>query len=237
MIQILLLFYTLAQIAAANVEKIIFNAPPPFGPSPPGSLALSTLALLNKIPTLTHDARSLRTELNRDVVSERYSGHSSWILVRNLTENQRYELRVCWSALEPTDFKITAHYLDTVLGGDSFAWPLDEFLEYRPKKAPVAEVEKISKFHGLLDTSALLIEIQAAADYYTDDGELMAYPPPVLVDLILDPFLLNVLPRSLLPTVGYLLLVGVTTWYMAQWIKSGLLFVAGISESKTKKQE
>jgi len=83
----------------------------------------------------------------------------------------------------------------------------------------------------------LLIEIRAAADYFTDDKDLMSHPPPVLVDLILDPFLLNVLPRSLLPTVGYLLLVGVTTWYVARWIASGLHSVATLTESKMEKEE
>ena len=39
--------------------------------------------------------------------------------------------------------------------------------------------------------------------------------PPVDVDIILDPFLYNVLPRSLLPTVGYILVVAAIAWFLS----------------------
>ena len=47
---------------------------------------------------------------------------------------------------------------------------------------------------------------------------LMESPPPVFVDIILDPFVFNVLPRSLVPTVGYILLLAVAGWYVARYI-------------------
>lgn len=43
----------------------------------------------------------------------------------------------------------------------------------------------------------------------------MQRPEPVLADVILDPFLLNVLPRTLLPTVGYVVLVAAASWVLA----------------------
>lgn len=88
----------------------------------------------------------------------------------------------------------------------------------------------------LSDSPSLLVEIQAAADYFTDNEELMSNPPPVLVDLILDPFLLNVLPRSLSLTVCYLLLLSVATWFMARCISSSLLSVANLPDSQVKKE-
>lgn len=42
--------------------------------------------------------------------------------------------------------------------------------------------------------------------------------PPVDVDLILDPFLLNVFPRSLIPTAGWIAVVAVVAVVVARWI-------------------
>ncbi|KAG6042232.1 hypothetical protein E4U41_002575 [Claviceps citrina] len=224
---LLLLLHTLAHLAVANVEKIIFTGPPP------PSSSLNLLPLIN----LSHNAPSIHTELDRVFASDSSGrllhGHSSWILVQNLTENQRYELRVCWSALEPTRFDIKAHSLDAVVEDPALLQSIRTFSASQQSDAHAAD----SSAAGLLDGSSLLIEIQAAADYFTDDKELMSSPPPVLVDLILDPFLLNVLPRSLLPTMGYLLLLAVTTWFVARRIASGLQSVTSLTESKMKKRD
>lgn len=40
--------------------------------------------------------------------------------------------------------------------------------------------------------------------------------PPVLVDIILDPYVLNVLPRSLVPTAAYILVVAVASWFLSK---------------------
>lgn len=64
-------------------------------------------------------------------------------------------------------------------------------------------------------SSVLLLRIDTAADYFTTDRELMRRPEPVLADVILDPFVLNILPRTLLPTVGYVILVAAASWVLA----------------------
>jgi hypothetical protein len=65
----------------------------------------------------------------------------------------------------------------------------------------------------------------------------MKDPPPVLVDLILDPYLYNVLPQSLVPTVGYLVVVGVVSWFVAKWVASSLTAIASSANNdQTKKQ-
>ena len=52
----------------------------------------------------------------------------------------------------------------------------------------------------------------------------MENSPSVYVDIILDPFLLNVLPMSLLPTVGYILALLPIAWFTAkrvsEWTES-----------------
>lgn len=64
-------------------------------------------------------------------------------------------------------------------------------------------------------SSILFLRISAAAEYFTTNATLMAHPEPVLVDIILDPFLGNVLPRTLVPTVVYIVAVAVASWVLA----------------------
>ena len=64
----------------------------------------------------------------------------------------------------------------------------------------------------------------------------MQNPPPVLVDLILDPYTYNLIPRSLLPTIGYLTLVGIITWFVARWIATSLRSIASSAEEESKKK-
>ncbi|TWU74900.1 hypothetical protein ED733_003928 [Metarhizium rileyi] len=217
----MLLVCALLGSAAGNVEKLVFTGPPPSIASP----ALPPFQL----NTLTHDDLSVRTALDRIFASGQTGhGHSSWLLLTNLTQSQRYELRVCWSALEPTRFDMEAYTLDAVLEKPKLLRSLSSYMASRPG----AQTEK-----QLSRSSSLLVEIHAAADYFTDDARLMDSPPPVLVDLILDPFLFNVVPQSLLPTLGYLALLSITTWFVARRAASRLRSVADQAETPVKKQD
>jgi hypothetical protein len=80
--------------------------------------------------------------------------------------------------------------------------------------------------------SVLLLQILAAADYYTTNRILMEHVPPVFVDIILDPYLLNVLPQSLVPTGVYLIVVAISSWYLAKFIARWLYMVAKTDEQK-----
>lgn len=73
--------------------------------------------------------------------------------------------------------------------------------------------------------SALFLRIWSAADYYTSNQQLMKAPLPVDVDIsmttlsklptsanrfqVLDPFLLNIFPQSLLPTTAYIVALAI----------------------------
>ena len=60
----------------------------------------------------------------------------------------------------------------------------------------------------------------------------MQQVPPVLVDIILDPYLLNIFPKSLIPTAGYLVIVSIASWYLAKYIARWLQMVAVTDEQK-----
>lgn len=89
---------------------------------------------------------------------------------------------------------------------------------------------------GERSASILLLQIKASTDYFTDDAALMRDPPPVLVDLILDPYLYNLIPRSLVPTIGFLVLVGLVGWFVARSVASKLQSIAVAGESREKKE-
>jgi hypothetical protein len=61
----------------------------------------------------------------------------------------------------------------------------------------------------------LFLRVRAAADFFTTDKELMSSPPSVDVDLILDPFVFNVFPRSLGPTAAYIIVLACGAWIVS----------------------
>lgn len=75
-------------------------------------------------------------------------------------------------------------------------------------------------------SSAKLLRIFSAADYYTTNTSLMQEVPPIHVDIILDRYLLNVLPVSLIPTAGYVFLLVISAWILTDiiyhWLQSSL---------------
>lgn len=76
------------------------------------------------------------------------------------------------------------------------------------------------------ESSVLFLRILAAADYYTTNKTLMRNVPPVYVDIILDPFILNILPQSLVPTVGYIIVVAIISWFVARQVSTQVRIVA-----------
>jgi hypothetical protein len=66
--------------------------------------------------------------------------------------------------------------------------------------------------------SVLFLRIWAAADYYTTNITLMENVPPVMADVILDPFLWNVFPRSLVPTAVYTIVIAVVAYFVGGFL-------------------
>ncbi len=81
-------------IVQANVEKVIVLGPPALT-LPPERPNFDDLRLHSLSPT----SSAIRTHLPASFPSdELLHGLESWYLLRNLTEGQRYEVRVCWAA-------------------------------------------------------------------------------------------------------------------------------------------
>ena len=95
---------------------------------------------------------------------------------------------------------------------------LNAYSASRQSEAPLTP--KSSSSREREETSILLLRILAAADYFTTDAALMSNVPPVDVDIILDPFLLNALPRSLAGTACYIVIVAVVAFFLARRIAS-----------------
>lgn len=142
---------------------------------------------------------------------------------------------------EPTSFVLDVYDIDLVWKTPDLIQSLAEYAtSQQPEQASNAPQPKMHQPSpddaGESKASVLLLRVQAAADYFTDNVALMNNPPPVLVDLILDPFVFNAVPRSLLPTAGYLILVGLVTWFVAQRITSTLRAVASSEDNESKKR-
>jgi hypothetical protein len=91
---------------------------------------------------------------------------------------------------------------------------------------------------GEREASVLLLQILSAADYFTHNETLMSTVPAVDVDIILDPFLLNVLPRSLLPTAGYIISIAVIAYGLSSRVLAWIQRLSNTTEdSQEKKQQ
>lgn len=127
---------------------------------------------------------------------------------------------------EPTAFRLDTYELPTVFETPELITSLAEYAESERPDPVALEEHKPSIFipsrsskktHGD-EVSVLFLRIQAAAEYYTMNRTLMENVPPVYVDILLDPYIFNVLPRSLVPTVVYIILLAIGSWFLAKYI-------------------
>ncbi|KAL7819755.1 hypothetical protein V8C26DRAFT_427680 [Trichoderma gracile] len=251
-LSLVLSLLTLIHTTTANTEKVIFTAPPPISLD---TLSSSSAVNYDNLPVLGPSTSfSIRTNLTRifpphiaddkEQGDEQQRGYPSWLVLKDLTPGQRYELRVCWSALktlnshdskEPTEFSLDIYPLTTILSSphllQSLSHHTTSLSPLTPNQPPQHQQNQLSPN----ETSILLLRVLAAADYFSHHQSLMKDPPPVLVDLILDPYIYNVLPQSLVPTVCYLLVVGIASWFVARWAAKSLAAIAA-SDEKEKKQ-
>jgi hypothetical protein len=257
MLRFLLLLSSQIIAAIANTEKTIF-----LGPSnlrvPAEHPSLEDLHL----DALSPNHWSLRTHIQAQFPTNTSKhGQSSWLLLHGLREGQRYEVRICWAATvsrmpllnkdelmksqQPTAFQLDAYELPTVFETPDLITSLAKYSESRQPKPIEAEEQKPSvsptdvvnkpTFEDTM--SILFLHILAAADYFTMNQTLMEQVPPVFVDIILDPYVLNIFPRSLIPTASYIIVLAVGAWFLSKYISRRMLAMAKDkvdSERKTR---
>lgn len=132
------------------------------------------------------------------------------------------------SIQQPTAFSLSTHVLNEVFDSPNLISSLSAYAYVRQAEIDDLEREKLIARRQMptqansMSTSAesrasvLFLRIFAAADYYTLDQSLMETVPPVLVDIILDPYLLNIFPASLLPTVATIVVVAIASWFISK---------------------
>ncbi|KAI6909777.1 hypothetical protein KC318_g16819 [Hortaea werneckii] len=201
----LLLF---AITAHANTEKVIFLAPPAVS-FPNAGPTLEDLHLTS----LHLDNPSLRTKLHVTFPNtEQRNGFDSWFLLDDLTELQRYEVRVCWAATQPTAFTIDTFGTQQVFDNPELIQSLAAFSE----NVGIDQANTgVGRVHSKHRASVLFLRVQAAADFFSTNKTLMLHPPPVDVDIILDPYRVNIFPQSLTLTAGYIVLLAGGAWWLS----------------------
>lgn len=210
-----------------NVEKTIFLAPEAIQ-IPQQHPNLEDLQLEALSPSRSELRRQLPAAFPKPASPK---GTEAWFILNRLTQHQRYEVRICWAATQPTSFTLTTYTLREVFDTPELISSLATYSESR--QASLLPDPGLDRRRVASDPdSLLLLRVFAAADYFTTNKTLMQNVPPVNVDLILDPFLLNVLPRSLLPTGVYLIVLAVFAWYLSGHIWQGLYQISRTREEQ-----
>ncbi|KAK4504941.1 hypothetical protein PRZ48_002904 [Zasmidium cellare] len=203
-----------ATAALANTEKTIFIAPSAIT-LPDAEPQLDALNL----DTLTYGHSKLRRSLSVAFPSEAAPrGLDSWYLLQGLNEGQRYEVRICWAAIQPTEFWLDVYNISHVFDTPHLIQSLAGFAELQASQPPAEDNDALKP--GYSKGTVLFLHVQAAADYFTTNKTLMQHPELVDVDIILDPYLANVLPVSLLPTAAYIIVLAVVGWFVSGKIAS-----------------
>lgn len=217
--------------AIANVEKVIFSAPP-------AQTAVRDESINNLLlDSLEPDNLVLRTFVNASFpTTEQPKGQVTWLILQNLNPGQRHEVRVCWVATQPTAFELDVFELKHVFETPELITSLSVYAYSRHASMSPQDVERKGNTPDRVDskrsTSILFLRIQAAADYFSLDETLMRDVPPVYVDLILDPYVLQIFPQSLLPTAGYIVIVAALACGLSVYIYRVFLAVAESDQSK-----
>ncbi|KAK5120108.1 hypothetical protein LTR85_006589 [Meristemomyces frigidus] len=213
------LFATLLATAEANTEKTIFVAPPPTT-IPDAGPSFDNLNLYSLSP----DHLSLRLSLPVAFPSEEQPrGLDSWYLLQGLSEAQRYEVRICWAAVQPTSFWLDVYDITHVFDTPDLITSLAAYSEDRTEQFASEAASRLSAG----SRSILFLHVRSAGDFFTTNKTLMQSPPAVGVDIILDPYLANIFPQSLVPTGAYIAVLAVGSWLL-----SGIIWKRLFSGSK-----
>ena len=233
------LLLLLTPVCLANVEKTIFLAPP--GQSLPNDASIDNLYHIS----LSDQHPSVRTKINASFPTDDHlKGTETWMLLEDLSPGSRYEVRICWLATQPTTFWLYTHDVPAAFATPELISSLSTFAYARQAELTPEELDRMlaRRIRAPPDSkttqsSMLFLQIYAAANYFTLNQTLMQTVPPVLVDVILDRYLLNIFPRSLVSTGIYILILAALSWPISSWIWRYLLSIAQEASSAVSSTE
>lgn len=128
---------------------------------------------------------------------------------------------------QPTAFTLSTYTLEQVTSDKATLASISRFSNARLASLPGTGAgstsrrnshSKGSKRNQENGETALFLRIDAVADYFSLSEQLMQSVPPVTVDLVLDPFLGNVFPRSLVSTACWGLAVAAVAVGVSRWV-------------------
>jgi hypothetical protein len=168
------------------------------------------------------------------------------------------------SVEQPTDLKLDAFELDAVRADARLLASLaeslsrttgrreDEFHDDDPPRALAAVKSALGSSpatarrrhvstaaaapddDATIPTSALLLRVVAAADYVTDHTHLLDNVPPTYAEIILDPWVLGLVPATAVPIAAYIMAVAAVAVPLARAIADALALLARDDDSTTQ---
>lgn len=135
---------------------------------------------------------------------------------------------------QPTSFTLTTHTLPEIIDDSALLAAVSRYSNSRLAQQP-GGTQRQSRTAKDSKESILFLRIHAVADYFTLHDPLMRTVPPVFSDIILDPYLENIFPRSLVPTACWGLVVGVVAVAIARWAvrELGKVILSGLRDAPT----
>ncbi|KAG0132160.1 hypothetical protein HOY82DRAFT_558244 [Tuber indicum] len=225
--------------ALGNIEKEIFVAPSNSkdllfnGTNSAQSTMLEALhpGLLRLSPSHSCEGtcHELRVTLDTSFIG---SGERHWVVLDHLEQGRRYEVRICWAATSPMDPTLNIYTAPQLLDKPSLLANVTAYATRQLSFSPANELSGPSA----APRSVLYLDIRAKAGYYTHEKRRMETPDPVEVEITVDPFVLNVLPESLLPIAVMVILTTLSAFWTSGRVYSALRDIASLKQSPYDKK-
>ncbi|KAF8423643.1 hypothetical protein EV426DRAFT_574480 [Tirmania nivea] len=209
--------------AVANVEKVIFvpsdSRPLQFTLNP-NSLRLSPdgprlYTVLDLNANTTGSERNGGGDGGGGRVGEEREESSTWVVLEKVIPGKRYEVRIVWAATEPAEFELGVFTAVEAVEAGMGAGAEGSVIRGGEEGGKDGEKE------GGLKSSqgtVMYLRVLAKKDRYN--------PDPVAVELVLDPFIWNILPESLLHIGAIVVLVAGAAWWAGAMVDRWLSMVA-----------
>ncbi|PUU73726.1 hypothetical protein B9Z19DRAFT_1094467 [Tuber borchii] len=215
-------------VAPSNSQDLLFN-----GTNSPQSAGFEALhpglLRLSPSPSCEGTCHELHVTLDTSFIG---SGESHWAVLDHLEQGKRYEVRICWAATSPTDLTLNIYTASQLLDKPSL---LANMTAYATHQLPPSPVNKLS-CPSAAPRSVLYLNIRAKAGYYTHEKHRMETPDPVRVEIVLDPFILNALPESLLPIAVTIILTALSAFWLSGRVYNILRNIASLKQSRYDKK-